>query len=295
LGRANHILATSQITADLVDRMTNHIPQVVAPPVDPALTEFAHRSQGRLSNSRLAPAWPYLLTVAGTNWQDGRADAIAAWVNLRRTRSLDGVSLIVVGPPLTNAEEDQVATAGGHLQVMTSVSDEQLSALYARSRGVLSLGKPGRFSWSVAEAHAHGRPVLATDTGSYTQVGADGCVYLPVDLMDDFDLATWSAVAEDLSSPVLALRAQANADRFSWHRFLTAMSTVAGPVPGQVPAPVTAPQRTGFAPSLTAVGSNRATPAFGAIPATTGSMPRISQIPAAAASPTVSRQRERVG
>jgi hypothetical protein len=229
LQRADHLICTSWATAEVVNALTGLMPAVLHPPVDPGLLPQSRRA------GHLAPAWPYLLTVAGSTWHDRRPATIRAWANLRRTRPLDGTSLVIVGEPLSRDEEGLVASCGGHLEVMTDISDEQLGALYQGSQAVLALGREGGFAWPVAEAHRAGKAVLATDAASFQEVGADGCVYLPADGMDQFNPQTWTAVAEDLTAALVAARARANGRRFSWESFATQLPRAAVPAqPGQL-------------------------------------------------------------
>jgi len=245
LHRADHLICTSWATAEAVNALTGLMPAVLHPAVDPGLLPQSRRA------GHLAPAWPYLLTVAGAGWRDRRPATIRAWANLRRTRPLDGSSLVIVGEPLSKDEEGLVATCGGHLEVMTDISDEQLGALYQGSQAVLALGREGGFAWPIAEAHRAGKSVLATDAASFQEVGADGCVYLPAEGMDQFNPQTWTAIAEDLTAPLVSARARANGRRFSWESFATQLPGAAVPMragqkPAELsvetrPAPATAP------------------------------------------------------
>ena len=239
LHRADHLIATSWATAEAVNALTGLMPTVLHPAVDPGLLPQSRRA------GHLAPAWPYLLTVAGAGWRDRRPATIRAWANLRRTRPLDGSSLVIVGEPLSKDEEGLVATCGGHLEVMTDISDEQLGALYQGSQAVLALGREGGFAWPVAEAHRAGKSVLATDAASFQEVGADGCVYLPAEGMDQFNPQTWTAIAEDLTAPLVSARARANGRRFSWESFATQLPGAAVPMrAGQRRAAVSVDVRT---------------------------------------------------
>lgn len=214
LERADTLLATSRFTADAVEEAVGRRPQVLHPPLDPALAERCAPN-----DPWSPPAWPYLMIVGGPEPHTRRDAAIHAWSHLRRTPHLDGASLVVVGPALTEPEEDLVTTCGGHVSVLTDVTDSHLAALYSRTRAVLALGRPRSFVWPIAEAHRAGKPVLATDHPLYQEVGAAGCVYLPVEGITRFDRATWASVAEDLSSPLVADRGGVNAERFAWHHF----------------------------------------------------------------------------
>ncbi len=224
LQRADHLICTSWATAEVVNALTGLMPAVLHPAVDPELLPQSRRA------GHLAPAWPYLLTLAGAGWRDRRPATIRAWANLRRTRPLDGSSLVIVGEPLSGDEEGLVASCGGHLEVMTDVGDEQLGALYQGSQAVLVLGREGGFAWPIAEAHRAGKAVLATDAASFQEVGADGCVYLPAEGMDRFNPQTWTAIAEDLTAPLVAARARATGRRFSWESFATQLPRAALPV-----------------------------------------------------------------
>lgn len=214
LHRADSLIATSRFTADAVEELTGRRAQVLYPPLDPSLAEHSARLE-----AWSPPGWPYLMTVGGPEPHTRRAAAITAWSRLRRTAHLDGASLVVVGAPLTDDEEDLVTGCGGHVSVFTDISDGKLSALYGRARAVLALGRPRSFVWPIAEAHRAGRPVLATDHSVFAEVGGAGCVYLPVEGIHRFDAGTWTSIAEDLMSPLVADRGSVNAERFAWHQF----------------------------------------------------------------------------
>jgi glycosyltransferase involved in cell wall biosynthesis len=227
LQRADHLLATSQANAARVLRLTGRVATVLHPPIDPALQPpDLHLGAPR------APRWPYLLTVAGTAKTDRRDLALTAWAGLRRTPALDGASLVVVGPPLTDEEEAMVTGCGGHVDVVTDPSDDDLRELYAGTEALLCLGEPGGFDWPIVEAHAAGRPVLATDAESFQEIGADACIYLPTDLLSKFHPQIWAELAEDLCSPVLTTRALANALRFGWDSFVQRLPAAATPPAG---------------------------------------------------------------
>ncbi len=215
LAGADRVLATSRYAAERLEGALGRRPCVLYPPLAPALTA---RPSGVAAPA--APQWPYLLTVSGREPDARRTAAISAWIRLRRTPSLDGASLIIVGDPLTTREEALVTECGGYASVIESVGDAQLAALYRHSRAVLALGRPRGFEWSIAHAHHADRPVLATDHPVFEETGGAGCVYLPVEGMERFDATTWNCVAEDLTAALVADRAGVNADRFGWQRFV---------------------------------------------------------------------------
>ncbi len=232
LTKADQLIASSRFAASELEHLTGRTAAVLRPPVDPTLAERPARI-----DAWKPPAWPYLLIVGGHDEHDRRATAIQAWTNLRRTPSLDGASLVVVGPPLDTHEEGLVTACGGHVSVLTDVSDAQLGALYGRSRAVLALGRPRGFIWPIAEAHQAGRPVLATDHEVFGEVGGAGCVYLPVEGVGRFDASTWVSIAEDLTASLVADRACINAERFAWHRYVEQLRELGGAAPTGVTPP----------------------------------------------------------
>lgn len=223
LVRADRILATSRYTAEQVSRLTEREAEVLLAPVDPALTE----QSGRL-DAWTPPAWPYLLTVGGPGRRDRRDAAILAWSRLRRTQRLDGASLVVVGPPLTDHEDGLVTACGGHVTVLSDVTDTQLATLYRCSLALVALGRPTGFVWPIAEAHQAGRAVLATDHPVFEESGQSGCVYLPVEGLERFDAGTWTSIAEDLTARVVGDRGAVNAERFTWRGFVDRLPMAAG-------------------------------------------------------------------
>ncbi len=239
LARADQVLAPTEHTCAQVAEITGRGVELLRPAADPALRQ----RPGRLDAWK-PPTWPYLLTVGGSRPDDRREAAIHAWANLRRTQPLDGASLVVVGPELTEEEENLATGCGGYLTVMSDLTDAQLAVLYEHSRALLCLGRPRGFVWSIAEAHQAGRPVLATDHPVFEEVGQSGCVYLPVEGITRFDSATWACIAEDLTARVVADRAGVNAERFAWHRFVERLPEVtgmAGPLAQSHTIPVVAP------------------------------------------------------
>ncbi len=236
----DRVLATSRHTAEQVRQLTGRDGELMYPPVDPALSERPSRLQ-----AWKPPAWPYLLTVGGPGRRERRDAAITAWAQLRRTKTLDGASLIIVGAPLTEQEDVQAMACGGHVAVLQNVTDAQLGALYQRSLAVLALGRPAGFVWPIAEAHQSGRPVLATDHSVFEETGQSGCVYLPVEGIDRFDGGTWASIADDLMARVVADRAAVNAERFAWRCYVDRLSAAETSPPGPRAQPAFTP-----APSL---------------------------------------------
>jgi glycosyltransferase involved in cell wall biosynthesis len=238
LVKADQLVPTSHFAAAELQRLIGVTGEVVHLPVDPALAERPARI-----DAWKPPAWPYLLIVGGPEPHTRRATSIQAWTNLRRTPALDGASLVVVGPGLDAQEEALVTACGGHVSVLSDVSDAQLGALYGRSRAVLALNRPRGFTWPVIEAHQAGRPVLATDHEVFQEVGGAGCVYLPVEGVPRFDAATWVSIAEDLTASLVRDRACVNAERFAWHRFVERLPEVAFPEGSRPAAPDQTPDQ----------------------------------------------------
>ncbi len=275
LQRATHLLPTSGFVADQVAALTGRRAESVPLPVDPALAQHAvavpaGRRAARRDGWR-PPTWPYLLTVGGPEPHTRRPAVIEAWSRLRRTRVLDGASLVVVGPALTAAEEELVTACGGHACVLTDVSDSQLAALYEGARALVALGRPRSFPWPVLEAHQAGRPVLATDHELFHEAGRAGCVYLPVEGMSRFDQMTWSCLAEDLTAPVVADRAALNGRRGGWSELVSRLGAlvdtpgVSAAVPvtrlGEVLANAGAPPAVPDRPTVSAVPTVSTAPA----------------------------------
>ncbi len=223
LARVDRVVATSEFVRGQLEEITKRDADVLYPPIDPALTLGPSREGWQ------PPTWPFLLVVSDSRPQDRRELAFTAWASLRRTRGLDGASLIVVGAEPTAVEEEIATRSGGHVMHLASVNDAALAALYGRCQALLSLGAPSGFVWPIVEAHQAGRPVLATDHPVFVETGQSGCVYLPAEGITQFDQRTWTSIAEDLTARVVSERGTANAERFGWRRFVERLPALAGP------------------------------------------------------------------
>lgn len=220
--RADRVLVSSRTTGEEIARITEREAELLPPPVDPNLARPGSGADAPV------PPWPYVLAVCDSRPDDRRVAVITAWAALRRTAPLDGSSLVVVGDPLTDEEENLVLGCGGHVAVRSDLDDHELAALYRGAKALVHLARPTGFPWPVAEAHCAGCPVLATDALVVEEAGQSGCVYLPVEGVGRFDPATWSSIAEDLTSRIVAERAADNAGRFDWRSFVDRLPIAAG-------------------------------------------------------------------
>jgi glycosyltransferase involved in cell wall biosynthesis len=212
LRRAGSVVSVSAATAADVERLTGHEPRVLHNPVEPPTASTAW-------TVALPPNQRFALVVSSVGWRKRREHAVEAWRQLRQTEALQGISLVVVGPPLTPAETLLVAGLEQDVDVRSNIPDDALAALYSSAAVALVLSKYEGFGWPIVEAQAHGCPVLATDAPLFREIGGDGCVYLPSSDHLSLTRGQWCRCASSVADPALPSRGSINARRFAWGGF----------------------------------------------------------------------------
>ncbi len=214
LGRAAVIVSVSRATADDLLHLGVSADQIVVAPLGVTSLEDAQRPDHAEAAGR--DTEPYLLTVGESSPRKGYG------VLLRALARLDGLRLIMVGPPA--GAESQLRTLAATLGVsdrvtrLGSVRDQQLADLYRRAQALCFPSVAEGFGLPVLEAMAAGVPVLASDIPVVREVAGSAAMLLGKD-----DEQAWAeaieAVASDSSlREELTARGRARAAEFTWQR-----------------------------------------------------------------------------
>ncbi|WP_185829175.1 glycosyltransferase [Sphingomonas ginkgonis] len=112
--------------------------------------------------------------------------ALAAFEYIWHTAPQDAPDLVIVGKPGWKTQALQVKLrkhlhAGERLHWLPSVSDEGLCRLYEACKGVLVASHNEGFGLPLAEALAHGRPVLARDLPVFRENQSSGIQFFTQD------------------------------------------------------------------------------------------------------------------
>jgi glycosyltransferase involved in cell wall biosynthesis len=133
-----------------------------------------------------------------------------------------GVRLIRVGGPLTGSQLDLARQLGVTRSIteLPFVERSILSAVYRRSTLLLQPSEAEGFGLPVAEAMAHGCPVVASDLPALREIGGRAAIYCPVDDVSGWIQSVTHLLNQCRYEPALwsALRSRSieNARRFSW-------------------------------------------------------------------------------
>jgi glycosyltransferase involved in cell wall biosynthesis len=120
----------------------------------------------------------FLLNVGGDQWYKNRRGLLAIYAELRR-RIMPTPALVMVGTPLSADDAAEVAMLGlsTHFMSFSSVTNDQLEALYGLAEGLIFPSWEEGFGWPIAEAQACGCPVFTSNRPPMTEVGGTGAVY----------------------------------------------------------------------------------------------------------------------
>jgi glycosyltransferase involved in cell wall biosynthesis len=160
-GRVDRFVANSRFVAARIRRYYGRASELIHPPVDAA--RFAPDPRGPED---------YYLAVGALAAYKRVGHAIEACARLGRR-------LVVAGAgagrePGRRALERRARAAGGRVEFLGRVSDEELSRLYARARGLLFPGVED-FGVTPLESLASGRPVVAlAQGGALDSLGDEG-------------------------------------------------------------------------------------------------------------------------
>jgi glycosyltransferase involved in cell wall biosynthesis len=127
---------------------------------------------------------------------------------LRSGRIAHGTRLVIVGipGPETNAILRFIAAAGiaDRVVLLNGLSEEELQWCYRRCALLLAPSLTEGFGLPVAEALLAGCRVICSDIPAFREVGADRCLYIPLNAMAEeaFCDAVCTAIREPSPKPV---------------------------------------------------------------------------------------------
>ena len=115
----------------------------------------------------------FIFHIGGNQWYKNREAVIRIFGLVRASSPELTGSLVMAGKPPTDAlrhlvEEENLA---GRVIFLTSVSNEQLCALYSRAEALLFPSLKEGFGWPIIEAQACGCPVITSDRPPMSRLG----------------------------------------------------------------------------------------------------------------------------
>lgn len=168
--------------------------------------------QSRVSASSPLPQWdgePFLLCVAQHRRNKNILFLLRVFDRLLRSgRIAHETRLVIVGipGPETNAILRFIATAGigDRVVLLNGLSEEELQWCYRRCALLLAPSLTEGFGLPVAEALLAGCRVICSDIPAFREVGADRCLYIPLNAMaeETFCDAVSAAIREPSPKPV---------------------------------------------------------------------------------------------
>lgn len=164
LSKADSVAAVSEATAEDVARLVPKASSyILLNPLDIDLAvpiKTAHVGS------------PYFLIVSHSSWRKGRDDSIGVWVQLRELEEFRKSKLILVGTPLTAAENLELADVpADQIEVRNAIKDSELSGLYAGCVALIQMSRYEGFGWPVIEVNAQDRPAICSDIKVFHEIG----------------------------------------------------------------------------------------------------------------------------
>ncbi|WP_296556941.1 glycosyltransferase family 1 protein [Pigmentiphaga sp.] len=217
--QADLIMANSQSTANDIEEefpAARGKVRVVYPG-----TALLARPESAAALSTLGVRLPYCLFVGTLEPRKNLRRLLGAFASLPDA-DRRGTQLVVVGGNGWGGVDVPSLLRELHLEADVAaigyVSDTQLSTLYAHARFVAMPSLYEGFGFPLVEAMSFGVPVLTSRASSMPEVAADAGVI--VDPLDEADIAAGMQrlLIDDALHQSLAIRAQANAARFSWDK-----------------------------------------------------------------------------
>lgn len=162
LRRAGTLVAVSQTTAVDAQRLAPDVRvQLIRNPLADVFLDYAHTPP-----ELCQPGRPYVLVVSSSGWRKQRERSVIAW-QLLRTAGSD-LDLYIVGPPLTAREAASFPdglqdTLMRNILLFTSVTDQELLALYRGADCILQLSLYEGFGWPIIEANSQARIAICSD------------------------------------------------------------------------------------------------------------------------------------
>lgn len=214
LRRATALTCISHATAADLHRVAGRTGVVAPLPLDPIF---------RSGQMNLEEVGDFALIVASPSWRKAREQGIQAWLHLRSTAPVSGLSLRIVGGPLTPKESELVHSRGAiaAVQVLSGLSDEQLMEQYENCAFLIMMSRAEGLGWPVVEAGAKGRVSACSDIPVLRETGGESGVYIP----DDFEV-NWEELAAQLISPSRRSAAKTNSERFDSEQFARSIHNV---------------------------------------------------------------------
>ena len=146
------------------------------------------------------------------------------------------VRLVVAGARLTNHEQQQIAALGlcDHVEALTSVTDDQLRALYHHSLALVYPSRYEGFGIPVLEAMACQTVVVAADTSSIPEVAGDAArLFQPLDTDELADILKDLLAHPEQRQPLIE-RGLQRVRQFSWDKTASATWNVYQAACGQL-------------------------------------------------------------
>ena len=182
LRRANGIVCVSKNTAlglaDVVFRGSNRskvIHHCLNWNYRPASLGEVHETRDRLS----LPG-DYLLHVGSNNWYKNRDGVLRIVAHLKSLPEFAGMTLVMVGKPLTAALLQAIQDLGlqGSVVAVHRIKNEELASLYTGATALLFPSLAEGFGWPILEAQACGCPVITSDREPMREVAGDGALFV---------------------------------------------------------------------------------------------------------------------
>lgn len=123
----------------------------------------------------------YILHVGGNQWYKNRLGVIDIFYYLRRYPDFARIRLVMVGKPLAPEMVERIRSLQleDQVQVLLSIDNESLRALYSGATALLFPSLAEGFGWPVIEAQACGCPVFTSDLPPLSEIGgSESAVYL---------------------------------------------------------------------------------------------------------------------
>jgi glycosyltransferase involved in cell wall biosynthesis len=132
------------------------------------------------------------------------------------------VRLVLAGRPRGGVSELDAAIVSGpaadRIEVLTSVSDAELDALYRSAIALLLPSTYEGFGFTPLEAMARGCPVLMSDLPALREVSGSGAMLLPVSAEEPWVVAMRRVSEDESLRTELRARGTEAVSRFSWER-----------------------------------------------------------------------------
>lgn len=218
-------------------RLADRVITVSAHTAEDLLKEIP-KAQGKIHSiplgvSQLAPATsreslaslgldePYFLFVGTLEPRKNLARLLEAFSRLPSNLKQCAVLAIAGGPGWGGVDVNMIAEKFGikdRVRILGYVSEEQLATLYAHA---LFLAMPSLyegFGLPLLEAMSRGTPVLTSNCASMPEVTGDAGVLVDPHDANSISQGLSMLLGNGMQRNILACRAMANAERFSWDR-----------------------------------------------------------------------------